>query len=239
MPHPKSFHMHFEPMTIEHLGLRLYSTLPPVLSEMISNAYDAESPLVEVSFPTDRITHSTEVIVRDYGHGMDADELESEYLPIGRNRRGEDSLVEMSKHGKRKVTGRKGLGKLSSFGVAEEMEVRSIKNGEAWTLRLNYEGMKSWAKSNPGKAYEPEVVEARTGKTSDKDGVEIRLRKLRRTKSIDEGVVRRGLAKRLNVIGPSFKVLINGSEIGPGERTRKEECGRGQSWDLSETPAGL
>ena len=34
--------MSFEPMTIEHLGLRLYSTLPPVLSELVSNSHDAE-----------------------------------------------------------------------------------------------------------------------------------------------------------------------------------------------------
>jgi len=28
----RKFEMSFEPMTIEHLGLRLYSTLPPVIS---------------------------------------------------------------------------------------------------------------------------------------------------------------------------------------------------------------
>ncbi|MBU6483098.1 MAG: ATP-binding protein, partial [Nitrospirae bacterium] len=233
-----TFHMAFEPMTIEHLGLRLYSTLPPVLSELVSNAYDAESPVVEVSFPTDKVTTETEVIVRDYGHGMDADELEREYLPIGRNRRGEDSSNSQSKNGKRTVTGRKGLGKLSSFGVAEEMEIRAIKSGNAWTLRLNYDEMKKWAKSNPGKPYEPVVVKERTGKTSECEGVEIRLRKLRRTKSIDEAIVRRGLARRLNVIGPGFKVVINGAEISPGERTRREECSKDQSWDLADTPAG-
>jgi hypothetical protein len=234
----RSFHMYFEPMTIEHLGLRLYSTLPPVLSEMISNAYDAESAVVEVSFPTDKIAQNTEVIVRDYGHGMNADELEREYLPIGRNRRGEESNIAMSKNALRKVTGRKGLGKLSSFGVAEEMEVRTVKDGEAWTLRLNYEEMKEWAKQNSQIPYEPVVVGDRTGKTSDKNGVEVRLRKLRRTQSINEAIIRRGLARRLNVIGSGFKVLINGKEIAPGERTRKEECSTDQLWDLSEVPSG-
>lgn len=45
----RKFTMPFEPMTIEHLGLRLYSTLPPVLSELVSNAFDAESRRVEVT----------------------------------------------------------------------------------------------------------------------------------------------------------------------------------------------
>src|SRR5262245_34406538 len=112
--------MKFEPMTIEHLGLRLYSTLPPVLSELVSNAYDAESPFGEITLPTGRITAKSEVTVRDFGHGMSADDLEDEYLPIGRNRRGADSKLVKSKNGKRLVTGRKGLGKLSSFGIADE-----------------------------------------------------------------------------------------------------------------------
>ena len=33
----------FEPKTIEHLGVKMYSTLPPALAELISNAYDADA----------------------------------------------------------------------------------------------------------------------------------------------------------------------------------------------------
>ena len=234
----RKFHMKFEPMTIEHLGLRLYSTLPPVLAELVSNAFDAESPTVEVQFPTDQVTPTTEVVVRDFGHGMSPDELEEEYLPIGRNRRGEDSRNAKSKNGKRTVTGRKGLGKLSSFGIAEEMEIRSVKDGEAWTLKLNYQAMKKWARKRPGTPYEPEIVASRTGATKDHDGVEVRLRKLHRTRSIDEKVIRHGLAERLHVIGPKFKVTLNGHEIKASDRTRRKDCVDGQSWDVGDTPGG-
>lgn len=236
MAKTRRFHMQFEPMTIEHLGLRLYSTLPPVLAELVSNAFDAESPKVEVFFPTDPITPTTEVVIRDYGHGMSADELEDEYLPIGRNRRGPDSRTVKSKHGRRTVTGRKGLGKLSSFGIAEEMEIRSIRESDAWTLRLNYEEMKRWALHHPGAPYEPTVVAERTGRTNEPDGVELRLRKLRRTRRIDEDGVRHGLAYRLDMIGGSFQVLINGVPIKPGDRARRGDCD--QSWDLAKTPVG-
>ena len=101
------FTMQFEPMTIEHLGLRLYNSLPPVITELVSNAYDAEAPAVEVSLPTGEISEKSEVVVRDYGHGL-SHELQADYLPIGRNRRGDDSSVVMSKNGMRVVTGRKG-----------------------------------------------------------------------------------------------------------------------------------
>ena len=82
------FKMSFEPMTIEHLGLRLYSTLPPVITELVSNSYDAEATKVEIVLPSEEIAEETEVIVRDYGHGMNSEELQGEYLPIGRKRRG-------------------------------------------------------------------------------------------------------------------------------------------------------
>lgn len=155
--------MTFELMTIEHLGLRLYSKLPPVISEMVSNAYDAESPKVEIVLPSGAITATSEVVVRDYGHGMTAEELAAEYLPIGRNRREQSATGALSKNRKVKVTGRKGLGKLSAFGVANEMEVRTVKDRAAVCLRFNFSEMSKWAKEHPGTAYEPTVVKARTG----------------------------------------------------------------------------
>ncbi|HDC4371601.1 TPA: hypothetical protein O8L32_004737 [Enterobacter cloacae] len=39
----QNFRMTFDPKTIEHLGVKMYSTLPPALAELISNAYDADS----------------------------------------------------------------------------------------------------------------------------------------------------------------------------------------------------
>ena len=40
--------MHFDPNTIEHLGIQMYSTLPPVIAELISNAYDADAKHVKI-----------------------------------------------------------------------------------------------------------------------------------------------------------------------------------------------
>ena len=226
-------------MTIEHLGLRLYSTLPPVISELVSNAYDAESRKVEIIVPTDEIKPESEVIIRDFGHGMSGDALQDEYLPIGRNRRGAESKRVKSKNDKVVVTGRKGLGKLSSFGIAEEMDIRSICSGEAITLRLNYADMKEWARDHSGRDYEPQVVPELSGPTSDADGVEVTLRKLFRTRGIDEDNLRRGIAQRLAMIGSRFQVLVNGTAIGPGDRTRKELCVPGYIWKIEDLPANL
>ncbi|MGH7771426.1 MAG: ATP-binding protein [Candidatus Binatia bacterium] len=224
------FTMEFEPTTIEHLGLKLYVSLPPVIGELVSNAWDADAHTVEVTLPMGGIDEKSEVIVRDYGsEGMDAEALQKAYLPIGRNRR--DAMqTDTTKKG-RPVMGRKGIGKLSAFGVASEVEILTINKGQAICLRLNYDDMKSWP---PGKPYEPKIVSERCGHTKDTEGTEIRLRKFHRRRPINEDWVRRELARRFTVVGDEFKVLVNGKQISPEDRRLREECKR--FWDVKDLP---
>ena len=42
--------LQFDPNTIEHLGISLYSKLPSVLSELISNSWDADAENVSIDF---------------------------------------------------------------------------------------------------------------------------------------------------------------------------------------------
>ena len=188
--------------------------------------------------PAGDITPASEVIVRDYGHGMTADDIQDEYLPIGRNRRGKDSQQTMSKNNKVKVTGRKGLGKLSVFGIAGEMEVRAVHAGDAVCIKLRYDDIKTWAEKHHNTAYEPEVIAGRCGSTNDPDGLEIILRGLKRKRAIDVDEIRRGLARRLHFIGTNFQVLVNGQAIKPGDRVQRRDCPEDFSWDVNDIPGG-
>ena len=38
----EAYKMLFDIGTIKHLGLQMYSTLPPVIGELVSNAWDAD-----------------------------------------------------------------------------------------------------------------------------------------------------------------------------------------------------
>ena len=232
---PRTYTMKFEPRTIEHLGLRLYSTLPPVIAELVSNAYDADATKVEVVVPEGPIGDSSCVVVRDFGLGMDADQIQEEYLPIGRDRR-QIPGDERTPSG-RLVTGRKGIGKLAAFGIAQQLDVRSIRNGNAVSIRLDYAAMKKWA-DNHGTAYEPEVVQSECGPTTEPAGVTISIRRLRRSKAINHEELRRSLARRLNFIGPGFDVLVNGISIQPGDRVVQSSCIARMSWALDDTPVG-
>jgi hypothetical protein len=237
MAKPPQFSMPFEASTIKHLGLRLYNTLPPVISELVSNAYDADAKLVEVTIPESQIDQLSEVRVRDYGHGLNAEELQNEYLPIGRDRRGVGAQVCRSKSGMRHVTGRKGLGKLAAFGVAEEIEFRAIKARQAICLRLRFKDMLDWARHHgANEPYQPEVVKSKSGRTSDHEGVEVTLRNLKRRRSIVTGDLRSALAQRLHVIGAGFDVRVNDVSISSSDRVSRNDCNSKQHWDVQSIP---
>lgn len=108
----KPLSMTFDPRTIEHLGIRMYSTLPPVIAELVSNAYDAEANNVIIklyeSNASDNSTGNKKIEILDDGHGMTYDEVNDHFLVIGRNRREGtgDSSIQRSKNGKRLVIGK-------------------------------------------------------------------------------------------------------------------------------------
>ena len=76
------------------------------------------------------------VAIRDDGHGMTPSEVQDKFLPITRNRRldAKGRIANfMSDSGKRRVMGRKGLGKLAGFGVAERIQILTKKAGDNFT----------------------------------------------------------------------------------------------------------
>ena len=70
----------------------MYSTLPPVLAELVSNSYDAEATSVEI-FLYDN-TGEKRIIIKDTGHGMSFEEINNRFLKIGKNRRDGEEIKE-------------------------------------------------------------------------------------------------------------------------------------------------
>lgn len=126
--------MSFDPQTIEHLGVKMYSQLPNAIAELIANSYDAESPEVHIILKDNEEGKSIAVV--DKGVGMSFDEINENFLRIGRKRRESDSGL--SPNGKRKVTGRKGLGKLAFFGIGDTIHIFTKKNGECVNFTMNW-----------------------------------------------------------------------------------------------------
>ncbi|UCS89656.1 ATP-binding protein [Lactococcus lactis] len=200
----KGFLMGFDSNTIDHLGIKLYSTFPPVIAELISNSYDAEAHNVTVMIDYEEKT----IKVTDDGTGMSHEEINEAYLKIGRNRRTKVNSG-LSKNRLRKVTGKKGLGKLAIFGVANSITINSVCDGFFNSLRINYNDLKS---QQP--PYHPEPL-AEYQEIKEKNQTCIIIEEIEQSiTSVD--VLALGLARRFNFFDDDFKVNItdnNGVDV--------------------------
>lgn len=208
----KPFRMEFDVSTIKHLGMQMYSTLPPVIGEFVANAWDANAAKVEISIPKTQISEdNSEIIIKDDGNGMSDIDIREKYLIVGRDRREQDGSDESNG---RKVMGRKGIGKFSAFGIAKVIEIESVKGGEVSHFIMDYDEMIQKADSRC-----IDFTPLPPTQTVLK-GTTIKLRKITKFKNrrISTDTLRKGIARRFSILGPTFAVFINDSEISPQER---------------------
>lgn len=199
----KKLEFTFEIGTIDHLGVKLYSTIPPMIAELISNAWDADAHNVYLYF-NDKDTKS--IIVKDDGSGMDFDELNEKFLTIGRNRRIATNTDKTQ--GGRPVLGKKGLGKLSMFGIGKKITISTIKNGKKNSFIMDYDEIK---KHSQDKTYEPVVIDFDID-TEETSGTEIKIENLARQSGFNLQSIRKSILNRFSIFSSDFIVHINDEE---------------------------
>ncbi len=191
---------------LDHLGINLYSNIAAVLTEAVANAWDADAHNVAISLDK----KGGVITIEDDGHGMSIDDVNNKYLHIGYRRRiGESDTTPEG----RPVMGRKGLGKLSLFSIANIVEVRSFKGKKSHGLRMNLADIRAALKANKV-SYAPSVLPKKDVKI--KKGTAITLREITRPKLFESlSVLRTQLARRFSVIGEAFNfaVTVNGKTI--------------------------
>ena len=195
---------------LNHLGLKLYSNVPAVLSEAVANSWDADAENVVVEISSDRIT------ITDDGHGMTVDDINEKYLTVGYKRRERDA-TRTPVH-KRPVMGRKGIGKLSLFSIADTVEIQSYreeKNGFVMSAK-DIEAQIS----KPGAyTYHPKPLPD-DDISLDRRGTRIVLTKLKKRVAHAPTALRKRVARRFSIIGAEYKfaVCINGKPVGIEDR---------------------
>jgi len=193
--------MKFDPMTIEHLGVRMYSTLPPVVAELLANSADADATHATIHL-NDNQDHK-EIIVEDDGEGMSYDDLNEKFLLIGRNRR-EDEKGSITAKG-RKVIGKKGLGKLSFFGIAMEIEVVTRKAGFENAFLMSWGKIKEASEKKI--PYKPEPIRTQVACDPAFHGTTITLRGISRKGDFDADGLAVSISK-IFIVDPSFSISI-------------------------------
>jgi hypothetical protein len=200
--------MQFDPRTIEHLGISLYSKLPTVLSELISNSYDADADKVSINFIN--ADQDKQIIYIDDGEGMSFDEINQKYLLIGRNRRS-DSQNAVTKKNQRKIIGKKGLGKLSVFGIAKTIEITTVKNNLKNSFIMHLDEI---LKSKQG-IYSPRIIE-KDAQVTENNYTKIVLKDIERKSPFDTNDIALNLSKKFLIFDEQFKVTLlynNSGEI--------------------------
>lgn len=189
----------FEPKTIEHLGVKMYSTLPPALAELISNSYDADASDIKASFH-EKNGDPVSITVKDNGYGMSFEDIQNKFLSIGRDRRKSDGDRPSPKYG-RLPTGKKGLGKLALFGIAKEVTIDTIKDGRRNRFVLDWDTLLS-----SDREYSP-AIEIENQKVDKANGTTISLRKLKRKSRFDIESIADGLS-RIFIVEEDFKIKL-------------------------------
>lgn len=205
------FKIKYDRNTIDHLGIKLYSAFPPVLAELISNAYDADAENVKIRIDYNNKT----VVISDDGEGMNHEELNNRYLVIGRNRRIQDNGLSSVKN--RKVTGKKGLGKLATFGIANEIEVSSVKDGKENSFVLNYEDLKNSEEDE----YVPKTL-LEDNPTDKSSGTSIKISQIKQKNIMQLKDLAVSLSKRFSFNDNDFNIVLENINDGQSIPLTKE-----------------
>ncbi|WP_426345156.1 BbrUII/HgiDII family restriction enzyme [Alcaligenes sp. HNGD-HTN06] len=205
------FQLEVDLNVLNHLGIGLYSSTPAVVTEIVANAWDADAELVNITIEDGKI------IVHDDGHGMGATELQGRFLKVGYARREQPGGARSPKHG-RPVMGRKGIGKLAMFSLANRIDIWSkMKSSQEVAGAVLVSKLKEKISQNVGYTLEPVIEGYQWGANS---GTRIVLSDLNAGTDKTEAFLRPRIARRFSVVGDryKFKVCINGSEVTTRDR---------------------
>jgi len=198
---------------LNHLGINLYSNVPAVLSEVVSNSWDADAHNVDMTIQDGKI------IITDDGYGMTVKDMNDKYLNVGYEKRVMEG--DKTKEG-RPLMGRKGIGKLSLFSIANIIRVESLKDGEKHGLKMSAEKIKKEI-SKGNQNYKPDPLDNSDLTIDDEIGVvkiiehgtRITITDIKKGLWQTPAALRKRIARRFSIIGSDdgFEVNIDRKSI--------------------------
>ena len=200
---------------VEELGRRMYPSATATIAELISNAWDADAANVWVEIPFGKPWNTdSKIIVVDDGNGMAREEARTRYLLVGSKRR--EGGNDLSDQKKRKVHGRKGVGKLAAFGTADVLQVTTKPDGGSVTaFILDYEDIR---KAPPGGDVPVGEIErplppTRPDGSPLERGTRIELTRFRLTEPVPQDRFIESMSRRFALAAGEMNVFINGTAL--------------------------
>ncbi|WP_370970095.1 ATP-binding protein [Amycolatopsis sp. cg9] len=194
---------------LESLGINLYSNAAAVLSELVANAWDADANKIEITWQGDE-----SVVIHDDGRGMSPDNLNDRFLKVGYRKRNAEGTA--SPVFARPYMGRKGIGKLSVFSIADTVYVFSVFGGTASGLRIDANLLKEAIEA--GRTYHPDEVAVPSEYAQ--EGTTLVLEDLKKSRAaLTASALRKRIARRFDVLDErkpedgGFAIFINNSRV--------------------------
>lgn len=207
-----NFEFNVDINVINHLGVGLYSSTPAALTELVANAWDADANEVTITISPD----AKSIVIEDDGHGMDVQGIKERFLKVGYSRRN-TAKGRKSESGKRDVMGRKGIGKLSMFALADNVQVTSQRAGQdIVAFQIDVPELKKSIEN-----HKNIVLDEISGKPFKKGhGTRIELKDVLTGLKTTEGYLRLKLARRFSIIDSTndFSIILNNKKIKKEDR---------------------
>ena len=199
--------------TLEHLGVQMYKRRDTAIAELVANCWDAGAARVDIRVPDphDYDPAESTITITDDGIGMTAEQVQNEYLVVGRNRRQKGGGTGAKA---RPVMGKKGIGKLAGFGLAAVMEVSTWRDHESTKFTLDIDTLKQQS----GVAADVPIKGIRSVNPAtaiSAGGTRLVLRALKHKSPLDADKLSEALARRFSrTTRGEMKIFVNGVEVG-------------------------
>lgn len=227
---------------IDHLGLQMYQSPVAAVAELVANAWDADAGKVDIKLPA-KLTKTAELVVKDDGNGMSFTECQDRFLNVGFARRG-NKTVERSKRKRRRILGRKGIGKFAGFGIAKvvRIETTSRNDGERTVFEMDISKLRADDYVNQG-GTEIDLIEYEGPNESriQKHGTTIRLKCLGLAQRRDPKAFARSMARRflLQQTAADFRIIVNDEPLPDADELLPVQFSFPTEYRPDELPRGL
>jgi signal transduction histidine kinase len=195
-------HWSFHPRVFTSLGAELVTNDLVALVELVKNAYDAFARKVDIRFIEDEDTGNQIIEVQDDGNGMDRNTVINSWCMVGTPYKADETSVHKGKKSRR-VTGEKGIGRLSAARLGKTLRMYTKKIDEpCYRVDVDWEQM---ANATSLDKCNVEIRRVRPPDVLGNHGTLLRIRMLNKTWDFDEESELRNLNSELARFVPPFR----------------------------------
>ncbi len=206
--------------TLEHFGVQMYKRREVAIAELVANCWDAGAVEVFVDVPSQAgyDQNTSEISIRDTGCGMTFEDVQTHYLVLGRNRRKDGPEVDActvddgTEKPRRHVMGRKGIGKLAGFGLAQEMTITTWREGKGLEFYLSLPALK--LDDNESSDVPIKWTEVPPREDLSPSGTIVKMRALKHKTPLDVEALKRSLSRRFSrLVKGEMAIKLNDSAL--------------------------